>query len=581
MSSNSSSKDVDPKDSTGGGGNETAAAPTAAVPLVSSFRQKKKPASKPRVRPTLKKNGPVKRNRTRPEGVVPNANAKKSAVSNSSSVSDSASSGQSQVQKVVGSTNDAASSKTATPPSNSTEIDSGEGEKTSAPGTTSETVPAPSSATESGNKVTTGTSETGTSEKSTTPKINSSSSSKSGATSTRSRKVGRVMPRKNIRKPNKPIRRGVMPPSKRLKSGFAVNAKKGKGISVGSTMPTSAEKQKQVGDPSSSKSIESEKNNDVSPPPKSTSISEKTSEDTVKEASEKGVAASTRTTRRSRPVLPEEENIIPYQHLGQIDPALNIAPMKPGEKSMKDFCTKFKIPKAERGKKSGPNASASGNDGDNDNANDAGGGGNNNNTEGDQNTTAATEGLGNVGTAPTGDTSGADGSTTGNERSGPLVEIINGEIVVKESTMIVGARQTTEEVDREMGGAVVEEETTGIQATYNSFTTRQKTTRWTIEETRKFYISLRQCGTDFSTMESFFNGSDDENKRNRKQLKSKYKRECRKNLHLIDMAMDPRVQLPLDMSVFGELDMDAVQNTVVPLGQAKAVTPDLSTIDSN
>lgn len=31
-----------------------------------------------------------------------------------------------------------------------------------------------------------------------------------------------------------------------------------------------------------------------------------------------------------------------------------------------------------------------------------------------------------------------------------------------------------------------------------------KTTRWTPDETRRFYMALRQCGTDFTTMELMF-----------------------------------------------------------------------------
>ena len=33
---------------------------------------------------------------------------------------------------------------------------------------------------------------------------------------------------------------------------------------------------------------------------------------------------------------------------------------------------------------------------------------------------------------------------------------------------------------------------------------RTKTTRWTPDETRRFYMALRQCGTDFTTMELMF-----------------------------------------------------------------------------
>eukprot|EP00557_Chaetoceros_sp_GSL56_P000042 CAMPEP_0176495282 /NCGR_PEP_ID=MMETSP0200_2-20121128/10564_1 /TAXON_ID=947934 /ORGANISM="Chaetoceros sp., Strain GSL56" /LENGTH=882 /DNA_ID=CAMNT_0017893131 /DNA_START=105 /DNA_END=2750 /DNA_ORIENTATION=+ len=155
-------------------------------------------------------------------------------------------------------------------------------------------------------------------------------------------------------------------------------------------------------------------------------------------------------------------------------------------------------------------------------------------------------------------TNTSDENEMRDQRSGPLVEIINGEIVIQESSIIVGGRKTTEEVDRELEGGIIEEENTALTATYTSFTNREKVKRWTVDETKKFYLALRQCGTDFSTMENFFDGTDGGKKRSRKELKCKYNRESRKHPKLIDMAMDPKVQLPYDLSVFGELDMEAV-----------------------
>ena len=111
-----------------------------------------------------------------------------------------------------------------------------------------------------------------------------------------------------------------------------------------------------------------------------------------------------------------EESIVPYQHLGQLDPSLNIPPPKEGEKTMKDFCSKFKLPKEARvAARSAPKV--------NERAN------------------APPQPL----------------EDEKDERSAPFVEIINGEIVIKESSMIVGGRRTTEEVDRELEVAVVEE----------------------------------------------------------------------------------------------------------------------------
>lgn len=238
------------------------------------------------------------------------------------------------------------------------------------------------------------------------------------------------------------------------------------------------------------------------------------------------VAAAADSTMTTNNPQMDEDRIIPYQHLGLLDPTLNIPAPKPGEKTMKDFCSKYIIPKEAR-------------------------------TVSRSTKHTNSENLP-VALPPPDEAK--------DERSAPFVEIINGEIVIKESSMIVGGRRTTEEVDRELEGAIVEEENVGITATYNSFTKRQKTSRWTVQDTRNFYLALRQCGTDFSTMENLFNGEDGSTKRTRKELKSKYLRETKKNLKLIDMAMNPAVQLPLDLSAFGDLDMEAVKDSVIPLG---------------
>jgi hypothetical protein len=251
-------------------------------------------------------------------------------------------------------------------------------------------------------------------------------------------------------------------------------------------------------------------------------------------------AADKETQQTTHDPSSEKDEIVPYQHLGLIDPSLKIAPPKPNEKTMKDFCSKFKLPKVSKG-----NANGQGNGG-------GGGGGSGNHPVGNPKSFNVHE-----------------EEEVRDHRSGPLVEIINGEIVIQESSIIVGGRRTTEEVDRELEGGIVEEENTALTATYTSFTNRIKVKRWTVEETKKFYLVLRQCGTDFSTMENFFDGSDGGNKRSRKELKCKYNRERRKHPTLIDMAMNPKVQLPYDLSVFGELDMDAVQDNVVPLGHAR------------
>jgi len=342
------------------------------------------------------------------------------------------------------------------------------------------------------------------------------------------------------RKPNRQIK--PVRPTK-----ISTIAKKGLSINVGSAMNKVRQTSIDVGEnrQSSEEAVEQVQQHEQGSFNNTDSNALAKAEDDIDMSAPTGTSNATTNAVTAPSKSIEEVEIIPYQHMGQLDPALNIAPPKPNEKTMKDFCTKYKAPRA---------ANEENNNNNNNNTNDA----NNNSNE------AQGDGAVAIGTA----SNEAPGEEVKDNRSGPLVEIINGEIVIKESSMIVGGRRTMEEVDRELDGAIVVEENTGITATYTSFTKRQKVQRWDVAETRKFYLALRQCGTDFSTMESFFDGADEGNTRQRKQLKSKYMRECRKNLHLIDMAMNPKVQLPLDLSVFGDLDMDAVKDTVVPLGQA-------------
>ena len=132
-------------------------------------------------------------------------------------------------------------------------------------------------------------------------------------------------------------------------------------------------------------------------------------------------------------------------------------------------------------------------------------------------------------------------STTTTE-GGLRVEIINGEIVIRQSSLLVGnTHRTIEEVDAEMDSEIVEDgPNANLTATYSSFTEREKLQQWTVEETRKFYEALRIFGVDFTTMaeqKDYFEG-----KRSRKQLKNKYKSECRRNPRLVDLMLRGDIQ---------------------------------------
>ena len=144
--------------------------------------------------------------------------------------------------------------------------------------------------------------------------------------------------------------------------------------------------------------------------------------------------------------------------------------------------------------------------------------------------------------------------------AGPQVKIVDGEIVLQESSVMVpGARRTVQEVEEEYQHVVEEEgHTTIVGASYNSFVSRRKPQHWAVEETKLFYNALRQVGADFVTMEAFYRN------RTRKQLKKKYQIEMVKNPRLIELALDPRNKLPVDLSIFN-VDKDSIVVTKQPL----------------
>ena len=113
--------------------------------------------------------------------------------------------------------------------------------------------------------------------------------------------------------------------------------------------------------------------------------------------------------------------------------------------------------------------------------------------------------------------------------SAPMVELVDGEIVIRESSLEVGggASNIVEDEYEEVHEGAGE-----MTATYTSFTDKLKSKRWSIEETKLFYNALRQVGSDFSTMMAFFPDRD------RRQLRNKFKRESRKNPRLIKLALE-------------------------------------------
>jgi len=124
---------------------------------------------------------------------------------------------------------------------------------------------------------------------------------------------------------------------------------------------------------------------------------------------------------------------------------------------------------------------------------------------------------------------------------GPQVAFINGEMVVIESSLVVQepSTTTTGEPEGEYEEVI---EGTHATATYRSFQRKQRQDRWGIEETRHFFAALRQCGTEFSLMQSFFPG------RTRKQLKLKFLKEEKEHPELIKETL--KLTVPLDIQPF-------------------------------
>ncbi|KAG7360287.1 Myb-like DNA-binding protein [Nitzschia inconspicua] len=157
----------------------------------------------------------------------------------------------------------------------------------------------------------------------------------------------------------------------------------------------------------------------------------------------------------------------------------------------------------------------------------------------------------------------------------PVVQIIDGEIVLQESSLMLPTRRTVQEVEEEFQDNVVEEDAQMaiVQASYTSFLTKGDAAanggmrgpqHWSLEETHKFYMALRQLGTDFGSMEALFDG-----KRTRRQLKQKYRKELAKTPNLVqELALNPKYKTDLDLSAFDvEVDpkrIEALENEEPP-----------------
>lgn len=113
-----------------------------------------------------------------------------------------------------------------------------------------------------------------------------------------------------------------------------------------------------------------------------------------------------------------------------------------------------------------------------------------------------------------------------------------GQLVLDESSMIINRKNAIKEQE-----AIVEDNEDIISRTnYDSFRRRPSNTsqtKWSPDDTKKFYQALTLLGTDFSMMESLlFSGL-----RSRTELHKKFKREERVNKIKVDIALSNRISL--------------------------------------
>lgn len=103
------------------------------------------------------------------------------------------------------------------------------------------------------------------------------------------------------------------------------------------------------------------------------------------------------------------------------------------------------------------------------------------------------------------------------------VQVVNGQIMVDESNLVVEASGPVEEYRRATGEELVN------RGTYQA---RDQGVKWTEQETQLFYMALEQFGTDFSLIAKLFPG------RSRPQIKRKYLKEVRSNKARVSAAME-------------------------------------------
>lgn len=141
------------------------------------------------------------------------------------------------------------------------------------------------------------------------------------------------------------------------------------------------------------------------------------------------------------------------------------------------------------------------------------------------------------------------------ELPGPRVMVgPDGDITIDEDSLVIRRSDPEQNASKELVHEVA-------KCTYNSFRKPSPKHYWTNKETARFYKALSVVGTDFSLMLNLFP------KRNRQELKNKFKREEKLNRHLVDRAIkDPQ---QFDLTAFDDDDETSEEETRNGMKRAK------------
>lgn len=127
--------------------------------------------------------------------------------------------------------------------------------------------------------------------------------------------------------------------------------------------------------------------------------------------------------------------------------------------------------------------------------------------------------------------------------AGPRIRVVNGNIIIDESSLQVDRHQLAADAEEEM--AIVEEDDFTRKVNSGTNQKREKNTRWDDDDTEKFYQCLRMFGTDFEMISKTFG-----KKRTRRQIKLKFNKEEKQNADRVTRCLTGVKDEAMDLSKF-------------------------------